>query len=188
MYQIEITMKWGDPRIPILYPKDAHTGNMFLVVHNDQFKLFQEGQYASDGIVETSEYGTTTGLEKEAQESGNVEKYYLDDVLQCPGKKTFFIKATPQDQISFATMLAPSQCNFTGFSNLHLANLERASFPIHAYSAGADVDDVFVTKPKKPLSVRKPISLKTDLPFFMPEYGQRAEAVGCVTVSKVADE
>lgn len=64
-------------------------------------------------------------------------------------------------------MLPPSQCDFTGFYDLDLCNVNNVTLPIYAYSAGLAIDDIYLRQcRKKHLDYLLPISLKQNLPFF----------------------
>ena len=159
----------------------------FLLLHNARYDLFAINSYASKGITQTAEYGTTDELEAEVKDDNNVAKYYTAGILQCPGKNTLDIEAYQEFSfLSFSTMLAPSQCNFTGFSSLDLSLVDDSiEIELYAYSAGTAEDDIFQTMPKHYLAMTEPISLKTDKPFF--SRNQKTIPVGYATITRLPD-
>src|SRR5437870_10442922 len=60
-YNVQFITMWGADE-SISHPDNPHTGNMFLITHNDKFKLFEVGKLASKGVSNTSMYGTLDDL------------------------------------------------------------------------------------------------------------------------------
>lgn len=161
-YQVEFMSMWGnDSRIN--NPPNPHTGNMFLVSHNDKFKLFEVGQYANKGVSQTAMFGTLDDLYTVAKDNkehiGNV---VTSGVLSTPGKTDLVIEMTPiMSQISFVTMVAPSSDWFTGFSIDLMKNggwIDKTIIPLYAYIAGTDSNQGFVTE-HKPRAIPEPIKI-----------------------------
>lgn len=128
-----------------------HTGNMFLIVHNDQYNLFQLDEFASKGIIESAQYGTNTSIISNLNNS-QYHKYYVAPVLKTPGITEFIVGCNSSfPLLSFATMIAPSSNWFTGLSNLNLMKIYRnVSIPIYVYDAGVDYGTEFKNLPKNP--------------------------------------
>jgi hypothetical protein len=160
-FKIIFSTNWGTPGTEnnINFPtkqkngEDSHTGNMCLITHNDKYSAFKLGDYANQGIIESSEYGKNDSLITEIiNEKQNCFSYYTAPVLNTPGKAIFDITINPQyPYISFVTMIAPSSNWFTGISSVNLTNvIEPIRIPTYAYDAGADYGTEFRTLPKHP--------------------------------------
>lgn len=172
-YKITFSTRWGDPDYGIGYPQNSHIGNMFLAVHNTDFKLFEVGELSTDGVSNNSMFGITNDLEKDAYTSKNVLNYYTMDVLIGPGEKIFdnIIMDNFYDNVSFCAMIAPSPDWFVGVSNLQLKNKkgqwkDNLIVPMWAYDAGTDYGSGFYNDPDFPEPIRKPIKFITDGPLF----------------------
>lgn len=159
-YNVTFKTMWGNPQIPIGYPKDPHTGTMFVAVHDQQYVPFQVGNTASIGIQQSAEYGMSDELVKEVKSMGShVWKYNVMPVLMAPGQKTFQIETNDTyHYFSFVTMIAPSSNWFTGASfDINKIPLN-VDIPLYALNAGTDSGKEFITTPKHPLSPHQPIS------------------------------
>lgn len=151
-YKITFMTDWGDPRLKniIGYPENEppHTGNFFLIQHDDKYNLFSVGDFASNGIAESSMFGTNGSLMKESDNYS----YQVADVLMTPGEKSFIVKYDPDNPyFSFVTMIAPSADWFTGISSVDMRKLgNKVKIPLYAYNAGTDYGNEFITFPKHP--------------------------------------
>lgn len=184
-FQIDLMMNWGESKEQINYPKDPHTGNIIFVVHNENYELYQINKLAIAGIKQTAEFGTLDQLMEEFDNNRNVKQYYTDVVLNCPGYRQYVINANSKfPYLSFVTMLAPSQCDFTGFHDLDLRQIRSSkTIPLYALSAGSAEDDIFITEPKKYYKWPIPIYVKDDMPFFAS--GQPVSPVGSIIVTRL---
>lgn len=174
-YHIKFMSMWGnDPRIN--YPPNPHTGNMFLVSHDDKFKLFELDKYANKGVSQTAMFGTLDDLyvvaENNKKHIGNV---VTSGVLQTPGSTDLLIGVTPSmSEISFVTMIAPSSDWFTGFS-IDLAKdgewIDQTIIPLYVFIAGTDSNQGFVTEHKL-RSSPEPIKINNDKLLYPNTNGQ----------------
>jgi len=148
-FKITFKTDWGRSNL-IGYPKNEppHTGNFFLIQHDNNYNLFTVGDFASSGITESSMFGTNGSLIKEAKNYS----YQTSDVLMTPGEKTFYIEYDPNNPyFSLATMIAPSADWFTGISKVDMRRInKKIKIPLYAYNAGTDYGDQFITFPKHP--------------------------------------
>lgn len=158
----------GYPMPPLQGP---HTGNMLLVTHNNGYEIFKVGDYASEGIVNSAEFGVNDNLLRELQDDnirGDIYKVYTGGVLNAPGSKEFEVVANKRyPLLSFATMIAPSPDWFTAVSGVDLLSIsDKKTIPLYVYDAGSDSGNIFQTTPKHPRRNRNPITYKTSPPFF----------------------
>src|SRR5579872_3273335 len=84
-YSVTFMSKWGlDPRIN--HPSNPHTGNMFLVSHDNNFELFALGKLASKGVKQTSMYGTLDDLFAITNNNKHIGNIVTAGVLETPGE------------------------------------------------------------------------------------------------------
>lgn len=181
-YNVQFITMWGADE-SIRHPDNPHTGNMFLITHNDKFKLFEVGKLASKGVSNTSMYGTLDDLFAITNDNENVGNTVTSGVLMAPGEVNLTINAEPSKRVmSFVTMVAPSSDWFTGFS-LDLIEdgkwVTKKMIPLYVYVAGTDSNQGFVTE-HKPRERAQPISLKNDK-FLYPDGKLRPIAYAVVT-------
>lgn len=183
-YNVDFVTMWGeDPSIN--FPPNPHTGNMFLVTHNNNFELFQLGKLASKGISNTAMYGTIDDLLKMTSNNPNIGTVVTHNVLMAPGEVNMTIEIPPnKTNLSFVTMIAPSSDWFTGF-NLNLAPnnkwIDKMTIPLYVYIAGTDSNQGFVTK-HNPKSIPDPISLKNDS-YLFPD--NKLKPIAYVNITKI---
>jgi hypothetical protein len=168
-YTIKFITAWGqDPLIN--HPENPHTGNMFLVTHDQNFKLFEVGKLASNGVSVTSMYGTIDDLKQMVKDNDSIGNVVTAPVLMAPGRTNMSIDVTAdKSNLSFVTMIAPSSDWFTGFSLKLIQNgkwINNGTIPLYVYIAGTDSNQGFVTE-HIPRQVPEPISVKDDL-FLYP--------------------
>lgn len=165
-YTVKFTTQWGADK-EINHPPNPHTGNMFLVNHDKNFKLFELGQLASIGISNTAMYGTIDDLMNLTKNNASIGNVETSNVLMAPGETTLKINVTDDKPIlSFSTMIAPSSDWFTGFSINLLDNnnnewIKHKVIPLYVYIAGTDSNQGFVTEHKL-RTVPEVISVKKD--------------------------
>jgi hypothetical protein len=164
-YLIKFTSMWGkDPRIN--HPENPHTGNMFLVSHDDEFELFKNGKFASKGVSQTAMFGTLDDLYTIANNNKqHIGKIVTSKVLETPGSSELMIDvSSDMHQLSFVTMIAPSSDWFTGFSIDLMKNekwINHTTIPLYVHIAGTDSNQGFVTEHKL-RTVPEPIKIKQD--------------------------
>jgi hypothetical protein len=167
-YRVVFMSNWGkDPHIS--HPSNPHTGNMFLVTHND--KLFKVGQLASKGVSQTSMYGTLNDLFSITNKNKHIGNIVTSGALETPGSVDLMIDVSPNmSNLSFVTMVAPSSDWFTGFSIDLMRDgnwLKKKTIPLFVYIAGTDSNQGFVTE-HIPRTTPEPIKIKRDK-FLYPD-------------------
>lgn len=177
-YKITFCTEWGDPNKCSATPKEPHTGIIFAVTHNNNFRLSEIHKPASDGIAETSMYGTTNALTQEAKNSKDV--FHYTNIGQIPSKqgenplgcitgKTNLRASQEKSMFSISGMIAPSSNYF--FTTANPINLfqtgkwiEKITVPVFGYIAGSNPQNNWInpSKTNPPPRTHKPI---TRLPF-----------------------
>lgn len=168
-YNVTFKTMWGNPNVQIGYPKDPHTGTIFVTVHDKNYTPFNVGTLASEGIQQSAEYGMSDKLVEHAKLEGpHVWKYTTMPVLNAPGQTTFQVDANDTyHYFSIVTMIAPSADWFTGISSVDLNNVPLGQdIPLYAYNAGTDLGTEFMTLPKHPLIPHVSISRITNGVLF----------------------
>ena len=171
-YNIVFNTQWGSDFVPIGHPPQPHTGNMFLVTHNNNYDLFKLNSIASVGIINSSMFGTNDMLMDEIIDDENIDNIYTAPSINAPGYYQFTIYVNPSyPSISFVTMLAPSPDWFTGISSVNLLSRNHEwkksiIANLWAYDAGSDYGNGFYNEPDFPVDVLRPISLITDGVLF----------------------
>jgi hypothetical protein len=165
-YQVIFESNWGNEKLnKINFPSNPHTGNMFLVLHNHDYNLFDLGEMASQGIQETAEFGKLDKLIAHSKyHDDSIYNIYTAKVLKTPGSRIFSVNASKKYPfLSFSTMIAPSSDWFTGISSLPLFNgnawLGNVTIPLYAMDAGTARGTEFVTEPKDHEPYPQPISV-----------------------------
>lgn len=181
-YSVKFITMWGADE-SINHPDNPHTGNMFLITHNNNFKLFEVGKLASKGVSNTSMYGTLDDLFAITNGNVNIGNTVTDRVLMAPGETSLTINADSSKPImSFVTMIAPSSDWFTGFSLNLMENgkwIDKKNIPLYVYVAGTDSNQGFVTEHVL-RDVPNPISLKNDK-FLYPDGKLKPIAYAIIT-------
>ena len=167
-FDVKFISLWGiDPLIN--HPVNPHTGNMFLITHDETLKLFELGKTASKAISKTAMYGDVTDLMDHINNHLHVGNIVTSSVLPTPGETTMSIHADIHNShLSFVTMIAPSSDWFTGFTVNLIENdkwIDKKTIPLYVYVAGTDNNQGFVEE-HKPKNNADPISLKSDTSLY----------------------
>lgn len=186
-YRVTFATEWGRRRLPA-HPKEPHTGNMIAVAHDNRYEMFRLGKLASEGVIESAEWGTLGGLMREAKGARSaVGDVHTALVLETPGSKSMHLHLTPDHSlVSFSTMIAPSPDWFTGIGSVPMLDargnwVDRRVIPLWAYDAGSDTGTTFRLKPKHPRRKRVPISLLHE-PLF--PYDERPAPIATLVIQR----
>ena len=181
-YNIQFITMWGADE-SINHPNNPHTGNMFLITHNNRFRLFEVGKLASKGVSNTSMYGTLDDLFDITENNGDIGNTVTSGVLMAPGEANLTINADANKHtLSFVTMVAPSSDWFTGFSLNLMENgkwITKKMIPLYVYISGTDSNQGFVTEHKL-REHPQPIKLKNDK-FLYPDGKLKPIAYAIIT-------
>lgn len=182
--KITFLSPWGktDSENIINFPKSPlekpHTGNMLLVLHDENYKMFDIGKDASEGIAQSAMYGINDILISDIKSKGY--KYYTASSMETPGQQSFAITYNPKfPLLSFTTMIAPSPDWFTGLPSVDLREISKIisdknlktgiNLPLYVLNAGVDYGTEFKTYPKKPRGDKsEPINIMKGEPFTKP--------------------
>ncbi|CAH2063434.1 unnamed protein product, partial [Iphiclides podalirius] len=147
-------------------------------IHPPQYRVWQEGRVASEGLRRLADNGTTTALEKELKE----ESEHIRTIIKArgiswkqvssggiPSTLAVFRVDAKHHLMSLAAKLAPSPDWIVGVSALELCNANctwtrSATLPLYPYDAGTD-SGITYTSQRKPTSPPAPVrALRPDWP------------------------
>jgi peptidoglycan/xylan/chitin deacetylase (PgdA/CDA1 family) len=133
---------------PAECPQNPHTSGVFSVVHNDNNHLWTLGSFASPGLKELAETGSTTTIRGEwvnHTSNGHALSTSTRSGISGVGSTTFQIEVNQDFSLySFATMLAPSPDWFVGLDMVELWDsvqngwVDELHFDLNALDAGTD--------------------------------------------------
>ncbi|MDG1823611.1 MAG: spondin domain-containing protein [Flavobacteriaceae bacterium] len=166
-YQLSFVFDWNSTDFPNEYPSSAHFSPLVGWVHEKDHPYFKEGEFASSGIEQMAETGSTTTLENELEAliSQNIGlKTYTGSGLSG-GVGTISIEIEVNREfpaVSFASMLAPSPDWFVACASVNLLD-EDNEFVLektlvgHLYDAGTEEGNTFSynneeTQPQNPIT------------------------------------
>lgn len=106
-----------------------------IAIHNRNFKVFNVGNSASQGLVTQAETGNPSELALELDNSQGVSQVVTgSDVILYGQSTSFDIIASKKDQISMTSMLATTN---DGFAAINGADLPKRSVTYYAYAYDA---------------------------------------------------
>jgi hypothetical protein len=166
-YQVSFVFDWNSTDFPNEYPSSAHFSPLVGWVHEKDHPYFKEGEFASSGIEQMAETGSTTTLENELEAliSQNIGlKTYTGSGLNS-GVGTISIEIEVNRDfpaVSFASMLAPSPDWFVACASVNLLDKENGfvlekTLVGHLYDAGTEEGNTFSynneeTQPQNPIT------------------------------------
>ncbi len=185
-YRVEVALDWKASEAG---PDNPHWSRLIAVAHSGRYDLFADGDTASSGLALVATNGRVSVLRAELAEVQRRRR--AGEIVELPGIATgvgrfaFDIALTDRfDQVSFATMLAPSPDWFTGVSGVDLKPedvwLDQVSVALWPWDAGADSGPDF-EGPNVPTQPRQSVRLLTH-PAFLTEDGMRP--IGRATFSR----
>ncbi|CAH0717275.1 unnamed protein product, partial [Brenthis ino] len=154
-YEVTFEGLWNRNTHPREFPPEsarAHFGDVIGASHTAQYRVWQEGRVASNGVRRLADDGTTTALEKELK----AESDHIRTIIKARGiswqqvagsgiPTTFavFRVDAKHHLVSLAAKLAPSPDWIVGVSALELCNTNctwrrSAILPLYPYDAGTD--------------------------------------------------
>ena len=166
-YQVSFVFNWNSTDFPNEYPSSAHFSPLVGWVHEIDHPYFKEGEFASSGIEQMAETGSTNTLESELQALINQDKglktYTGSGLNGGVGTISIDIEVNRDfPAVSLATMLAPSPDWFVACASVNLLDndnefvLEKTLVG-HLYDAGTEEGNTFSfnnaeTQPQNPIT------------------------------------
>lgn len=156
------------------YPLSAHFTDLVGTTHRSGEPLWRSGGFATNGVEDVAELGSTGVLRSEIESAQNNDRagpiVSLDSLFNLPNSSSTTINVTSDfPNISLISMVAPSPDWFVGVSDLSLRDGEqwRPSFAVdlHPYDAGTEEGNGF-SLGNPATSPQQPISLLTNSPFI----------------------
>ncbi len=169
VYELTFTSNWNDQEFPTNFPSNAHFSGLIGLTHNDQVRIFQRSELASQGIIQMAETGSKSQLSTEINtliNNGNSDK-----ILDGPGipagssvATLTFSANTTFSHLSITSMVAPSPDWFIGIDSLDLYEnnewKDNITINLKVYDAGSDGGTRF-TSGNLPLNNQEVITLLT---------------------------
>ena len=165
-YQIEFTTTWSQANNGVMPPSGAHFTQLAGATHNADYRMWQPGGIATNGLESLAETGGTGTLRSEitprigAGEAGAVVA--VDGIGVSAGTSTGRLTATcDHPLVSLASMLAPSPDWFVGVHGSSMLGgdgewLDSVEVTLYVYDAGTEEGRRFSlsnpnTRPKIPI-------------------------------------
>ncbi|XP_076878598.1 spondin-2b [Brachyhypopomus gauderio] len=150
-YSLTFTGKWSQTAFPKQYPvyrPPAQWSTLIGVTHSSDYHIWQQNEYASNGVREFSEKGEAWALIKEVEAAGErIQSVYglfsTPAVFGGTGQTTTEFEVYARHSfLSFIVRLVPSPDWFVGIDSLNLCEgdhwKENISLDLFPYDAGTD--------------------------------------------------
>ena len=166
-YRVTFQATWSAETHPTNFPANPHFSGLVGATHNENTRIWQRGELASDGIELMAETGGKTQLLPEIAElieAGNAHGELSGGGLSTsPASVSLeFDIVSSHPFVTLVSMLAPSPDWFVGVSNLSLLSedgtwKEREEVMLRLYDAGTDDGTTFTaanadSDPAQPIS------------------------------------
>ncbi|XP_073676948.1 spondin-2a [Garra rufa] len=149
-YILVFTGHWSPQTFPKQYPlfrPPAQWSKLMAVTHNEQYRLWQDGAPASDGLKSFAEQGLTVDLVKDAKEARKKRvvgsMYRTAGIPTGIGHSSTELLLTPRSPLlSLIVKVIPSPDWFVGVDSLNLCEgglwKQEMTFDLHPFDAGTD--------------------------------------------------
>ncbi|XP_050528826.1 spondin-1 [Daktulosphaira vitifoliae] len=151
VYEMKFEGLWSSDTHPKDYPTSlwlVHFSDIMGASHDKNYSLFTEGQWATDGVRQLAEWGSTGILESELRQ----QKKHLRSLIKAPGlwyprvntnTTTKFRVDRKHHFMSMASMIGPSPDWFVGVNGYNLCEknckwAKQRTIDLYAYDAGTD--------------------------------------------------
>ncbi|KAM3968302.1 spondin-1 [Aphomia sociella] len=180
-YEVVFEGLWSRNTHPREFPPEsahAHFSDVIGASHTAQYRVWQEGRVASNGLRRLADDGVTTALEKELK----AESDHIRTIIKARGiswqqvagagsPNTFavFRVDAKHHLISLASKLAPSPDWIVGVSALELCNSNctwttSATLPLYPYDAGTDSGLSYMSRRQSTVPAAPVRALRPDWP------------------------
>uniref|UniRef100_A0A8C1RTB5 Spondin 2a, extracellular matrix protein n=1 Tax=Cyprinus carpio TaxID=7962 RepID=A0A8C1RTB5_CYPCA len=171
-YILVFTGHWSPQTFPKQYPlfrPPAQWSKLMAVTHNEQYRLWQEGAPASDGMKSFAEQGLTVDLVKDAKEARKRRvvgsMYRTAGIPSGIGHSSTELLLTPRTPLlSLIVKVIPSPDWFVGVDSLNLCEggqwKQEVTFDLHPFDAGTDSGFTF-SSPNFPTTPPENITMIT---------------------------
>jgi hypothetical protein len=146
-YLLTLEATWSKETHPTDFPANPHFSGLIGATHNDDVRLWKEGEGATPGIKNMAETGGKSPLDSEVEtliaEGGACELISGGGIASSPGVVSVEFTAS-QDcpLVSVVSMIAPSPDWFVGVAGLSLYGdegwIEEWVVDLYPYDAGTD--------------------------------------------------
>lgn len=160
---------WSQQTHPKDFPSTlqlTHFSDIIGCTHSKNITMWAEGQYASEGLRQVAEFGSSSIMESELLD----KKSYLRSLIKIPGlwypkmnsnaTKKFRVDRQ-HNLLSLASMLGPSPDWFTGISKMNLCTrdcswIENLTVDLPLFDAGTD-NGISYMSPNAPTIPQEPV-------------------------------
>ena len=172
-YSVTFDATWSAATHPADFPARAHFTGPIGATHNSNYRLFEEGGAATEGLRRVAESGMDSPLDQEigaAIKDGSAGALIVGNTLyQLPDRTSVeFTIDERHPLVSLVTMIAPSPDWFTGVADVNLLDggqwVPEKSITVYAWDAGTDSGKTYtaadaVTQPRGKVAL-------SDAPYF----------------------
>ena len=187
-YRLTFDATWSETTHPTNFPgPSAHFSGLIGAVHNEQIIIWENGQFATDGMEEMAETGATGSLTQElelARVDGTVESIIAGDGIDISPDQVSVEFTVSRDYplVTVVTMIAPSPDWFIGVHGQTLLTADNTFadslvVDLAAYDAGTDDGTQFTSanldaESAQPIQLVTSDPLDSDFEFGLPILGQ----------------
>ena len=153
-YRVTVEGAWTATSHPHEYPADAHFSWLIGATHDEGYRLFETGSFATPGLEALAEQGELSPYDAEIQaaiDQGNAgTAFQARPVERMPGNTVFEIAVDERRPlVSLVTMIAPSPDWFTGVADVRLLEngqwIAEKTLALEAWDAGTDSGATFTS-------------------------------------------
>ena len=172
-YEVTFEAVWSASTHPVDFPPNPHFSGLIGATHNEDTRLFEVGQIASEGIMSMAETGSKNPLksEIESQVSAGNADFVINGsgVSPSPGSTSLEMNVnTSHPYASITTMIAPSPDWFLAVSAVNLYEdgqwVDNLVVEAGVYDSGSDSGETF-TSPNSATNPFQPVFTITDGPL-----------------------
>lgn len=166
-YEVNFMFDWNSTDFPSEYPSSAHFSPLVGWVHEKDHPYFKEGEFASSGIEQMAETGSTTTLVSELEalinQNEGLATHTGSGLNSGVGTITISVEVNSDfPAVSLATMLAPSPDWFVACVSVNLLDennefVSEKTIVGNVYDAGTEDGNAFSfnnaeTQPQDPIT------------------------------------
>ncbi len=146
-YKVIFEGKWTEDNFPNDFPSNDHFSEIIGMTHNSNVSLFQEANFASEGMENMAETGDIFPLDEEILDvvlgDDGFDYVVNDGPKRGNGDKSFTLFVEEEHSlVSLVTMIAPSPDWFCGVKDVELFRNGDWAFelkvPLRVWDAGTD--------------------------------------------------
>ena len=154
IYKVTFQATWSNSTHPTDFPSNPHFSGIIGMTHNEDGKIFDEGNLASTGIKNMAEIGSKDPLQAEITNliAGEAAETLISGggINPSPGSISTEFTVTPHfPLVTIVSMIAPSPDWFVAVEGVELIQnnnwVETLAVPVTAYDSGTDSGATFTS-------------------------------------------